>query len=778
MIHELSDSSWLVEETGFDADNASVSETLLTVGNGYHCVRGSFEEGHKGERSGFFLSGVYDQSDATVIHMVNVTNWLAASIFIEGEKLDLLTSTVIDHRRVLDMQTGLLQRRTVFEDSHGRQTEVKTLRFASFANQHLVGERIQITALNHDSAIEIVSTLDGERDNLDCMPAFTDRPKPHPEVKWDKWAKSRHLETTARHADASGSYLEVRTLETDITIGMASAVVCEGASSVTGRTAYQSASQTLQGQLSQGQTLTFDKTVCIYTSRDEGASNVRKACEAGLKDGLDQTLDGLVQESVAAWRAKWEASDIVVSGDDAATHAARFNIYHLLITANENDPRANIGAKSMSGEGYRGHVFWDTEVFMLPFYIYTQPETARALLLYRYNTMKGAMENARSNGFEGAQYPWESADSGVETTPKWTHDGVHRIWTGEEEIHITACVAYGIMTYVTATGDWDFMLSHGAEILYETSRYWISRLEHNADEDRFELTTVIGPDEFHEHVDNNTFTNALAQWHLQCAARIFERYGESDDPRYRAMVERLGISASDAQTWQNTAEKIYIPRDESSTLVEQFSGYFKLEDIPITQWDENDMPLYPEGHDHFSLNASMLLKQPDVIMLMYMLPDAFNDEEKRENFAFYEARTMHKSSLSPAIHAIMGVEVGDYSRAHRYFERSAFVDLVNNQGNTEDGMHIASAGGTWQALVCGFGGFRVKNGQMSFKPWLPEGWDALEFKLQWKGGVVSVKVSQTACHLRMDTDRKDAETVTIAGKVLELIPGQELVSAY
>lgn len=778
MTITLSETSWLVEETGFDPAQASVFETLLTVGNGYHCVRGSLEEGHKGERSGAFLSGVYDKSDATVIAMVNVTHWLSLSVWVGGDKLDMLACKVLEHKRTLDLQTGLLHRDTVFEDSKGRQTRLKTIRLASFANQHICGERIEITPLNHDELIHIESALDGDRDNLDCMPAYKDAPVFHPEIKWDKWAKSRHLETTHRVAGPDHGYLEVRTLETDVTIGMAASLQGSHDSAITGRTGYQDAVQSVEYQGHKGETVVWDKLVTIHTSRDEIGDSFKTACVTLLDTAKAQGFDSLVDDSVSAWREKWDAADCVVNGDEDATRALRFNIYHLLITANENDPRANIGAKSMSGEGYRGHVFWDTEVFMLPFYIYTQPETAKALLLYRYNTLDGALENARQNGFEGAQYPWESADTGEETTPKWTHDGVHRIWTGEEEIHITACVAYGVMTYVTATDDWDFMLAFGAEILFQTSRYWISRLEHNQDQDRYELTRVIGPDEFHEHIDNNTFTNALAQWHLRCAADVYARFRDETDERYLNMIERLDVTPDEVETWRSTADKIYIPRDADSTLVEQFEGYFQLEDLQITEWDDNHMPLYPEGKDHFTLNDTMLLKQPDVIMLMYMLPDEFSDDEKKENFDFYEARTMHKSSLSPAIHAIMGVEVGDYSSAHRYFERSAFVDLINNQGNTQDGMHIASAGGTWQSLACGFGGFRVKNGVPSFKPWLPKSWDSIEFKLLWKDGQIVVKISHETCHLTLHSPAGSAQTVHVGGRDVELVPGQEITCSY
>ena len=239
-------------------------------------------------------------------------------------------------------------------------------------------------------------------------------------------------------------------------------------------------------------------------------------------------------------------------------------------------------------------------------------------------------------------------------------------------------------------------------------------------------------------------------------------------------MTRLDLTETKSPSGRKCA-KIYVPFDPSRNLIEQFEGYFQLEDIPITEWDENHMPLYPEGHDHFSLNGSMLLKQPDVIMLNYILPDEFSDEVKAANYAFYEKRTMHKSSLSPAIHSIMGIEVNDMSTAHRYFERSAFVDLVNNQGNTQDGMHIASAGGTWQSLVCGFGGFRVKHGQMTFKPWLPEQWDSVQFSLRWQGNDVAVTVSHDECRFRLSAPEGTTVAIEVFGSPGTLFAQQETI---
>ncbi len=776
MHHPLSSDDWLIEETAFDFVDANFKETIFTVGNGYQGTRGSLEEGHKGELSGTYLAGVYDHHDSTVIDLVNVPTWLPMQVRVEGLLLSPQTAKIVNHKRVLDLQTGLLHRDTLFEDGQGRRTRIVSVRFASFSDQHLCGCRLTVTPENHSSLITVESALDARRFNLDRLPAWEVTPKFHPEVKWEKWAKSRHMEVTRATTGEEFIYIETKTLDTEISIGMAA--VLDGPIENTGENKlleYERVAQTLSIDAREGKAYRFDKQAVIYTSRDLNGAELASKCRAALETAMTKGFDASLKASTAVWRQKWDTSDCVVNGDQEATRALRFNIYHLLIAANENDPRVNIGAKSISGEGYKGHVFWDTEIFLLPFYIFTQPQAARALLEYRYHTLPGAIENARLNGHKGAQYAWESADTGAETTPKWTADGANRIWTGEEEIHVTACVGYGVLSYVAATGDRQFLHDYGAEILYQTSRYWISRLEWNESADRFELTRVIGPDEFHEHVDNNTFTNRMAKWHLEQAARVFEELCTENNKSHLSLMSRLGLVTEEVAKWLEVASKIYVPFDPSRNLIEQFEGYFQLDDIPITEWDENHMPLYPEGHDHFSLNGSMLLKQPDVIMLNYLLPDEFSDEVKIANYAFYEKRTMHKSSLSPAIHSIMGIEVEDMSTAHRYFERSAFVDLVNNQGNTQDGMHIASAGGTWQSLVCGFGGFRVKHGQMTFKPWLPEHWDDIRFSLIWHGNVIAVTVSHDSCRFQLSAPEETTLAIEVFGCPAKLFAQQETI---
>jgi kojibiose phosphorylase len=301
-----------------------------------------------------------------------------------------------------------------------------------------------------------------------------------------------------------------------------------------------------------------------------------------------------------------------------------------------------------------------------------------------------------------------------------------------------------VLTYYTATQDLEFLLNYGTEILFYTARFWISRLEYNQLADRYELNCVIGPDEFHEHINNNAYTNRLAQWNLERAYEIFHWLEKEHHQHLSSLQEKLKLSATEVVAWQDFARKIYIPYDAKKHLIEEFEGYFKLQDLPITSQDENGMPQYPTGRNHFNCNDIMLIKQADVVMLLYILPAEFDDQTKKINYEFYEKRTLHKSSLSPSIYSIMAIEANDTQKVMQYFKHAANVDLVDNQGNAEWGIHIASAGGIWQTLVFGFGGMRVKNGKLTFKPWLPQEWQQIKFKIQWQSGelVVTVHHSQ------------------------------------
>ncbi len=647
----------------------------------------------------------------------------------------------------------------------------------SARDEHLCSQQARITPENHTASISVRSGVDGTWHNLDRRPLYAEPPPADPQMKWHKWAKSKHLAEVARaqFPDAQfpdGVYLETRTIDTGITVGYAASATVSAPVESEVAQRYKLIEQVWRAQVAAGETLTVEKLVTIYTSRDVAATTVGQACQDELRRHTDAGFATCRERNRAAWAAKWADCDVTIDGDADATRAVRFSIYELLIAANESDPRVNIGANALTGERYRGHAFWDTEVFMLPFFIYTQPETARALLLYRYHTLDGARQTpARPDS--AARATRGSPPTPASKRPRsgrWTVRTGYG-WRGGAPCHLSRRVRPH--RYVAATGDHALMIDYGAEILFETSRFWADRLEATPDE-RYVLSRVVGPDEFHEHVDNSAYTNYLVRWHLQQAAQVYAELAISNPRELAALSERIGLTREEVEDWLTRAEQIRLPSVTDDGVIEQFDGYFGLDTLPV-EHDDNDMPMYPPGYHHYNLAGTKLLKQADVVMLTYVLPDEFSDEVKLANYEYYEPLTLHKSSLSPATHAIMSIEVGDPGRAVQYFRRSASVDLVDNQGNTEEGIHIASAGGTWQMMVNGFGGFRVRNGQMTFKPWLPPDWKAVAFRLKWRSNALSVSANHTAATFVLSAPEGCHEKVLVNGHEVALPANTEVV---
>jgi kojibiose phosphorylase len=421
----LSSPEWLITEDGFDPERANVRETLCTVGNGYLGTRGTLEEGHPGDLSGTYLAGVYDAHDSPVVDLVNAPDWLSFAVYVDGTRLDVRNAAVLDHERTLDLRTGLLYRRTVFEHGDGRRTRLETLRCASLADRRTCALRVEITPVNHEGEITVESALDGRRRNLERLPVYPPGTAFPLETRWEKWALTRHLDRTERGADGGDdggvAYLEMRTIASGITLGYAATTLPSVEPLRSGFTVEDE--RVVWRATFPGAPVRLDKLVRIGTSRDFGGGDVREGCLAGLEAARTAGFDEIVAASAAAWEERWDDCDVTIDGDPASTQAMRFGIYHLLIAANDADPTVNIGAKSLSGEGYRGHVFWDTEILMLPFFVYTRPDAARSLLAYRHHTLPGARtpgSTARRGRATRGSRPtpaWRSAPSSPPTAP-------------------------------------------------------------------------------------------------------------------------------------------------------------------------------------------------------------------------------------------------------------------------------------------------------------------------------------------------------------------------
>ena len=481
------------------------------------------------------------------------------------------------------------------------------------------------------------------------------------------------------------------------------------------------------------------KTLRLAAVRRPGADSERPVDQV-LESADRQGVSKLLASHAAAWEKRWQRAEVVVEGDPSAQKALNFALYHLM-SAGESSGYASIGARGLTGRGYHGHVFWDTEVFMLPFFIATHPPTARGLFNYRHRLLPAAKAKATSLGYKGALFPWESADNGEERTPKWitvTPSKQVPLLSGLQEQHISADVAWAAWQYWRWSGNDEFLAACGADLIIETARFWASRATRRRD-GRLHIAKVIGPDEYHQTVDDNAFTNVLARWNLEQAANTVEYL--SDSEASKESLSRLGVTQAEVRRWRRTASGLVDGFDPSTGLYEQFAGFFRLEEILAAKMAERPFPA-----DLF-LGAkrtarSQVIKQADVLMIAHMLPELVPLDITAANYRYYEPRTSHGSSLSPAIHALIAARIGAIDEANAYFRMAAAIDLNDEMGNASQGIHMASLGGLWQAAVAGFGGTRVHDDALRIDPHLPGHWTRLAFPVLFRG--VELYVDATA----------------------------------
>jgi trehalose/maltose hydrolase-like predicted phosphorylase len=722
MLSKLND--WSMVEIGFNPEKINHSETIFTIGNGYLSTRGAFEEYFPHENRSTFIHGVFDDVPVVFTELVNAPDWMEMEVFLAEERFSLSEGKVLAFDRNLDLKTATLRRDIRWQSPKGLVTHLVFERFASLENIHLCSLHVSIIPENYEGTIEIRSGLNGNADNLGFL-------------HWD-WKSQKTTKTTA--------YLTCRTRSSNIELGIGFYQSIEAPSHKSRNTqwdVHNHPSLVSKTYVEQGETCNVKKWVTLYTSRD--GKNVENLLLKSLKKLA--ALDWINTYAVhcAAWQKVWDRCDIVIEGDPEAQLAIRFNIFQLLIAAPHNDEHVNIGAKTLSGYGYRGHAFWDTEIFMLPFFTYTCPEIAHNLLSYRWHNLAGARKKAAENGYRGAQFPWESAATGEEVTPTWVpdpkdHAKLIRIWTGDIEVHISADIAFAVWQYWQASHDDEFMADRGAEIILETARFWATRAEWNEVLRRYDISDIIGPDEYHDHVNNNVYTNAMARWNLQTALQVIEGMKAQQPQAWKHLVYRIHFSEEETGSWKHVIENIYLPIDENTHLIEQFEGYFARKDVNLAAME----PRTDSIQQIFGIEGSaqtQVLKQPDVLMLMYLLPELYDKKTVLANYAYYTPRMDHTfgSSLGPSIQAIMACRVGDPS-AYDYFMQAARADLFDVRNNTVDGIHGASAGGLWQAVVFGFAGLRQTNGKWETHPSLPKTWTRLAFQIVIHGEVLSFDI--------------------------------------
>lgn len=800
-IQPSRDPAWSVVEEGFNLAREHEVESLFTVANGYLGSRGSLAEGSPLSAPATFIAGIFafPTTPGTVSGIARGPDWMALSGRLDGRELRVTPEDTLVHRRILDLRQGLLWRVWRHEDQAGRRTRIVGVRFASLADRHLLVQLVALTPENYSGAVDLFSRVEAPSETgytpgdltvgLEPIqpPTATDGARSDgmtPEGAYGNPAPGRSTSPDSTWiAEAPPRTLCLRAIGSPDQVAFATAATLGGPAGDRFEVDIEANPTALReswtGIVRAGTTYRLNRFVSIFTTRDTERPD--KAAEQHLRDASVAGAEAVLEAHLRAWGERWHYAALDLLGDDFAARALHFAAYHLIGAANPEDERVSVGARALTGAAYQGHVFWDTEIFMLPFYTLTHPESARALLMYRYHTLPRAREKAARFGYRGALYAWESAGDGHEATPSFAiaPDGTMvRILCGELEQHISADVAYAVWQYWELTGDDDFFRDAGAEIILETAHFWASRGEIE-DDGLYHIRHIIGPDEYHEDVDDNAFTNVMAQWNMERGAETARILRDRWPERWRDLTERLGLDHADPERWEELAARMYTGFDPETGLFEQFQGYFDLEDIDLSAYEPRTGPIdILIGRERTW--GSQVIKQADVVLLILLLWDRFPPEVREANFAYYEPRCAHGSSLSPAIHALVAARLGKYDIARRYFIQGAEIDLANNFGNAALGVHAAGFGGLWQAAILGYAGYHPDQHRLRFAPRLPAEWRALGFRLRWRGRTVRVELatigeeleSQSFAphHLSLELHLEEGDPVPVLlGETMEVI---------
>lgn len=705
---------WKIVEEGFHPDRSEVSESLFSLANEHMGVRGFFDEGYSGNSLiGAYLNGIYEERftegmaykgiSNRLAFMVNTVNWLHTRLELDGERLDLAASRVSQFRRELDFRTGELRRELVWETRSGKRLRVTFLRLLSMQTKELACQQVRLLPLNFSGPLDLELGLD-----------FS---VPHRMFGDNFWDCPRH---------EAGALLGVsRSIHQRVFAGMK----LRAAGAQTPLRAGKFTGLRVSLELRQGEEAVIEKAVILHSDRDP-QQPLEEAWRRGmaLLDSAVKEYAEILAENRAYWDAFWARSDITIQGDDETQQGIRFCIFQMQQTYRGVVEGANIGAKGLTGEAYNGNAFWDTETYCLPFYLFSNPQAAKNLIDFRYKTLPQAMARAKDLDCAGACYPVATSD-GTESCTLWQHASL--------QFQPTTAVAYAIWHYVKVTGDTALLRAEGAEMLLQICRFLASRGQWSA-KGKFGYYAVMGPDEFQMMVNNNAYTNYMAKRTFEFALEVL---AEAD-------LAALGSSPAELAEWRRMAEEMFIPYDAQTGLYEQHEGFFNLPHIDVDTIPVEEFPLYHHwSYDRIYRND--MIKQPDVLMFMFLYNQSFTLEEKRANYEYYEPRCIHESSLSPSVHSIFAAELGRHQEAFDFFRFATRIDLDNYNRNTGEGIHTTSIAAAWMNIVYGFGGMRSDGDVLAFNPSIPAHWKGYSFQVVYRGSVIRVEVEPGRAVIRV-----------------------------
>ncbi len=725
---------WMVVENGYHPQQSQVSESIFSLGNEYMGVRGYFDEGYSGDRLiGSYLNGFYEESPiiqpssykgmlSRTRFMVNTVDWLFTRIDLDGENLDLAHSMVTDFKRVLDFRTGALQREFIWNTAGGKSLKVSFLRFVSMADLNLGWQRITFTPLNFSGTVKLKSGLDFSLVHEGKKLNFWNCPLRKMEngiiaILGKTTNLGRQLFSACRF-QIDGSLLETRLVEEPKYIG-----------------------QDLDLQLQEGIPVFVDKIVTNYAAA-ESESTAAAVWKSGLSLAEKHralTFSTAMEQHVSYWSKVWNNLDITIEGDPENQQGIRFCIFQLHQTFHGANPGSNIGAKGLTGEAYNGHTFWDTETYCLPFYMFNNAKAARNLLEFRYWTLAQARERAKQLDCRGAFYPIATID-GTESCDLWQHANL--------QLQVGTAVAYGIWHYVKICRDDDFLYNHGIEMLVEISRCFASRGQWGAKTRKFGFYGVMGPDEFQIMVNNNYYLNSMAQKTFEYTLQTLNEMKSSCPDLLDKLIQKTKLEFGELTEWGRMASEMYLPQDPETKVFEQHDGFFNMPHINIDEIPVTDFPLY-HNWSYDRIYRYDMIKQPDVLMFIFLYNQQFSAEVKQANYDYYEPRCIHESSLSPSIHSILAAELGYHEQAFDFCRFATRLDLDNYNRNTNEGLHTTSIAAAWMNIVYGFGGMRSDGEKLAFCPSIPRAWSTYSFHLIYRGSTISVCIDKEMAEFKV-----------------------------
>jgi maltose phosphorylase len=731
---------WKVIEEGFDPSRNMVSESIFSLGNEYMGVRGYFEEGSSCDSLlGSYFNGVYEYSDdinksaykGIIDHthfMVNSVDWLYTRIFIDGEQLDLKTASIDSFTRILDLKEGTLTREFIWNTLSGKMLKVKFLRFL---NMDIISEgfqRIVFEPINFSGSVELIMGLDFGTIHASKQKNY-----------WDIVRKEADDEIAAIIGETITSKQRVFS-------GFRLA-----ADHIKSKSIYESEKaigyKLLLG-LVKGEPSAVDKFISNVVIKDPSEEN-EILWNTGLKAVGEQSNKGFdlaLNYSRKQWKNIWDRFDIEIDGDEKNQQGIRFCIFQMQQTYHGQNPANNIGAKGLTGEAYNGHAFWDTETYCLPFYIFNNLKAAKNLLEFRYSNLDKAMERAKMLDSEGACYPVATLN-GEEACDLWQHASL--------QFQPSTGVAYGIWHYVHISNDKEFLYTHGVEMLIQISRFLKSRGAWGQISKKFGFFSVMGPDEFHMMVNNNCYTNYMAKKTFNYTLAVLNEMKENSIHHYNELQKKIGFNEAELQDFKVCADNMLILLDEDSGIYEQHEGYFNLPHIDVDSIPIEEFPLY-HSWSYDRIYRSHMIKQPDVLMFMFLYNQEFSFESKKANYEYYEPRTIHESSLSPAIHSIFASELQKHEEAFDFFGFATRLDLDNYNRNTKEGLHTTSLAGAWINIVYGFGGMRSDGELLRFNPCIPKAWNSYSFRIVYRDAVLLIKVNKENVDFQVVNDKSAA----------------------